>query len=382
LIDLTYFEEILNTDRRAAELAADARPVVGTVCNFVPEELILAAGAIPVRVDAGDRAAARVGAELFVRDACGAVRSLVGLLQGGEGLFHHLDLLVIPTACDAKRKLAEFLAATHPVHILHLPTAKDKRPLLQAWAAELRDLISRLQALTGTRITVARLRQAIELLNRRQYAYRALLDLRREDPSLISARQMMTLAAASFTDDPQRWSEQVETLIAALRSGGGHSTPATGPRVLLTGAPLIYPNWMLLDLLEESGLAVVAEEMCSATQRLYHPVVPQEWSLRGMLTALAERSILPSTCPCFVGHDDRLRRLGEVCDELSVNGIVNHTLRTCLPFDAEASAVRDLARQRNLAYLQVQTDYAEADAEQLRTRIEAFRELLEPARSH
>jgi benzoyl-CoA reductase/2-hydroxyglutaryl-CoA dehydratase subunit BcrC/BadD/HgdB len=117
--------------------------------------------------------------------------------------------------------------------------------------------------------------------------------------------------------------------------------------------------------------------MCSGAQRLYHLTAPEEWTLRGMLRAAAERTLLPSTCPCFVGAADRLRRLAEVCQEYDVAGLVYHNLRMCLPFEAEAAAVRQLAQERGLALLQVQTDYAEADGEQLRTRVEAFRELLE-----
>ena len=46
---ISYFEDVLTSSKREEEIRASNSPVVGVYCNFAPEELIHAAGAVPVR---------------------------------------------------------------------------------------------------------------------------------------------------------------------------------------------------------------------------------------------------------------------------------------------------------------------------------------------
>ena len=68
MADIRYFKDILDSDRRAGELAAHEGPIVGTLCNFSPEEIIVAAGGVPLRLCGGDHeSAAGVEASLLER---------------------------------------------------------------------------------------------------------------------------------------------------------------------------------------------------------------------------------------------------------------------------------------------------------------------------
>lgn len=370
---IEYFREILETLARSDELRTGSRPVVGTLCNFVPEALVIAAGAVPVRVCAGDHAAALQGEAVVPRDICPVCKSTVGTLRSPGGPHGRLDLLVVPAVCDAKKKLPQVLEGQCPVHVMELPVDKQGPGAERRWLEQVRFLAERLEKLTGQRITRQGLRGAIDFINQRQSAYRELLALRQEDPPRLSGLEALLLTNASFSDDVARWTQHARVLAAERRSA---PAPARGPRLVVTGAPLIHPNLRLVELVESLGAHVVADDMCSGGERLYVPIIPQEWNLPEMLLAVAETALLPTTCPCFSRHDDRLARIGELVDAYSAQGVVYHNLRLCTLYQFEATAVRDSLAARSVPMLELQTDYTPEDTEQMHTRVQAFLEML------
>lgn len=373
---MDYFAQLLAGDSAADALRLSGRPVVGTMCNFVPDELVIAAGAIPVRLDAGDHHSATAAEAVLPRDACPVVRSAAGLVQRRDGVYGLLKLLVVPTPCDAKRKLAPALEETVPVHVLPLPSSKDGPGSAEAWRAELRRLIVRLEGLTGEKLTQRSLRAAIDHTNARQQAFRRLHELRRLQPPAISGSEVVTVAAASFVAECEAFTRALEALFAERSQRAVAQPQSAGPRVLITGAPTIPPNTRLLDVIEAAGLHIVADDLCSATERLYHPALPMEWTFPEMLRAVAEKALLPSTCPCFTDYRDRTNRLRGLAEEFRADGIIYHNLRTCMLFQFETAAVRGLARDLDLPMLELSTDYTVEDVEQLRTRVQAFAEML------
>jgi benzoyl-CoA reductase/2-hydroxyglutaryl-CoA dehydratase subunit BcrC/BadD/HgdB len=376
---IEYFRGIVTTDRRQVELQRFSGRVIGVYCNFVPEVLIHALGAAPVRVCSGDRDAARRGEELFPRDTCSLVKACVGNAIRGDGFFAQLDLLVIPTPCDAKKKLGAVLSAFKPVHTLQLPPSKATPSAVRFWTDQVWDLVHRLEALTGRTLTREALEQAVTLANRRQQTFRRFLELRQRIPAAVTGEEALTVTVASFTDDIARWTAQLEALCAEREPRAAE--PARKPRLLLTGAPLIHPHLSLVRIIEEAGAEVAIDEMCSGTQRLYSPIVFRDRSLRALVESVAETHLLPSTCPCFIESADRLRRVQELAEEFQVDGVIYHNLRLCPAFDIESLPMQRELKRLGLPQLTVSTDYAQADVEQVRNRVEAFIEMIAARRT-
>lgn len=375
---LAYFEGILSDGTRVEELRQASAPKVGTFCNFVPEELIHAAGALPVRLCAGIHAAITPAEEVLPRDICPLVKSTFGLALCNLGPVAVCDAAVMPMSCDAKRKLAQVLNDYLPTWVLDLPGRRDYTRDLPLWQQELNEFSERLSSLTGRRITRGDLRDSIELYHRRTEAFRALCNLRRDHPHLLAGRDFFLVAESSFIDDVARWTGKVWELIDELKGPAERSPkpPEGFLPVLLTGAPMLWPNWKLANVIEEAGATIVADTLCSGTQRLFDPVQVDEWTLDGMKRALALRYFSASLCPCFADSSDRVDRLLELAGDFNVRGIISHNLRLCQLFDMEAARVRQTLRQKDLSLLAIQTDYGQEDVEQVKTRVEAFLELL------
>jgi benzoyl-CoA reductase/2-hydroxyglutaryl-CoA dehydratase subunit BcrC/BadD/HgdB len=375
---IDYFRHILQAPDRARELAAGERPVVGTMCNFVPEALVLAAGAVPVRICGGNHDAAREAEALVPRDSCPVGRSSVGLMQRREGVYQRLDLLVVPAVCDAKRKLPQVLDGRAPVHVMQVPVDKETDGAEAAWLDQVMRLAARLQELTGTPVTRTTLQAAIRTINSRQQAFSELLELRQSHPPGVSGLEMAQVTSASFIDDVERWTQRVRDLVSE------RGTPAEvpdGPRLLVTGAPIIHPDLQLLEAIEGAGAHVVADVMCSGAERLYMPIVPREWNLPEMLRAVAETALLPATCPCFTRADDRVSRILDLVETYSADGVIYRNLRLCTLFQFETAAVRSALEREDVPMLELQMDYTSGDTEQLLTRLQAFLEIMESRRA-
>lgn len=383
---ISYYEEIISTEVRERELKDFPGKIIGSFCIFTPEELIYAAGALPVRLCASSYDTIAVAEEVLPRDICPLVKSSFGFKVAGLSYFELCDVVITPTPCDDKKKLGGVLSDYVTTWVLRLPQTKDLGYSREYWLREIRILKERLEELTGNKITKKRLRESIRLLHRRQAVWRRLYELRKHDPPLINGRDSLLIAQASFYDDLERWIKNTEKLCQELerqrREGPVKSLGANGAgggqkmRLLLTGAPLVWPNFKLLNMIEEMRAIIVIDELCSGTRHLYDPVEVDEWTEEGMLAAIANRYLLPTSCPCFTEGDDRLDKLFQAVEDFRVEGVVHHSLRLCPLYDMELPRVSRVFKDKGIPFLSIHTDYSLEDVEQLRTRMEAFLEII------
>ena len=370
------FDDLMGGTWRAEELAEGAAPVIGYVCNFVPDELPLALGAVPLRVDLGHSLAAQAGARVLSADICPEVRAVVGAQICGLPYHKQLDLLVIPTACDGKKKLPRVLDTE--TMILQLPQSQEGRRAQDQWRVQIRDLVTRLERLCGRKLKRRPLADAVALVNRRTEVLRRLNELRRQRPGVLCGQDAMLVIQASFVAEPAWWVERAAALVAELKKAPDPPPrQAEATRVLLTGSPVLFPDFRLLQLVEEAGALVVADEMCSGTQHLYNPTVLDERSVGGMLRAAADKTLLPCTCPCFLSGEPRIERIIQRAKESGARGVIHHTLRLCQLFDMELPAVTGALRDEGLPLLNITTEYGAEGAQVIRNRVEAFLEMID-----
>jgi len=382
LTSLDYFRELVVSRSAERELADFDGKVVGTFCNFVPEELAWAVGGRAARLCGGSAEWEAAGEGAMSRDVCPAVKAAAALDKMDRQLWERLDLLVVPTSCDAKKKLADVFRRAKPVHVMDLPAIKDSEVSRRHWLGEVERFAARIEQVAARKITRATLAQAVRLSMRREELFRRLLTLRHtpcDGGAVLTGEQLLFVANASFADEPARYTDRLADLVAELeeRHRRGRSVvPPGAPRVVLAGAPLIYPNYKLLRVVEEAGAVAVADDSCAGTHRLYLHLAPRDWSRRELMAALAEKTLLPCMCPCFSTSDDRVLRVKELARAAHADGVVYHQLRNCILFAVESEIFRRELMPDGLPLLIVNTDYSPEDTEQLRTRIEAFLEIL------
>jgi benzoyl-CoA reductase/2-hydroxyglutaryl-CoA dehydratase subunit BcrC/BadD/HgdB len=387
---MAYFDGVSDyfgtREKEIRDFKAKGGKVVGFACMFAPIELILAAGAIPIRIDSGFYTPSKIGDRIVPVEVCPLVRSMIGLAMAD--LYPYLemcDAIVSPNSCDGKTKVCEILNDSVPVWQMTVPRVKDTPAAKKYWLEQVHEVKAKLEKLTGKSIGRKELREAIKTTLGATEATRRLQGLRRGSPSVISGRDAMMVTQMSYFDDLRRWTEKTNLLCDELEKRVQEKVyvaPENTPRILLTGSPMTWPDcWKIPNLIEEAkpqGL-IVGDEFCSGDRVFYDPVGVDEGSLGDMLTAVAERYVMPCTCPCYTseqGNQDRLDKLETIVKDFKIDGVIYHVIRGCHLYAMEYMRLKRYFEMKNIPIYYLDTEYSREDSGQMKTRIEAFIEML------
>jgi benzoyl-CoA reductase/2-hydroxyglutaryl-CoA dehydratase subunit BcrC/BadD/HgdB len=360
------------------EAKAQGRKIIGTFCVFVPEELVLAADAVCVGLCAGAEIGKEAAEKVLPRNTCALIKSFVGFkLSRLCPYIESCDLVVGETTCDGKKKAYEIFGEYAPVYVMEIPQMKQACDR-ELWRAEVNRFKALIEAITGKEITAAKLKEAIKLVNSRRRVLQRLNRLRAVVPTPISGRDVLLINQISFYDDPVRFTAQISALCDELQkriSAGQGVVPSGTPRLMLSGCPMAVPNWKLPYIVESSGAVIVGEESCIGTRNTRDLVDEAPDTLEGLLDALVER-YMRIDCACFTPNEERLQNIVAMAQDLKVKGVIHFALNFCQPYAMEAFKVGRALEEAGIPMLSIETDYSMEDVEQLKTRVEAFLEMV------
>lgn len=361
-----------------SELQDKGTKVAGLYCLFAPVELVRACGAIPVSLCGKKEKPIAAAERILPANLCPLIKSSYGYaITDTCPYFAASDFIIGETTCDGKKKMFELLGRIKPLHLMQLPYSSTEEEALRFWRSELSRLMDFMEARTGRRADSEDLRRQIKLHNRIRTLLLGISRLTASDRIPLTGVEMMTvLEAKSFFVYPEPYIDLLERFTAEMEkiAGNGASAfPPTSPRILLTGCPAGRGSEKVLLLVEECGGAVVCQENCTGVKGLDLLVDEEE---KDPLLALARR-YLQIPCSCITPNQGRLDLLDRLISEYKIEGVVDLTWQCCHTYNIESRVIGELVEQRRgLPFLHVETDYSNSDIEQLRTRIEAFLEMV------
>jgi benzoyl-CoA reductase/2-hydroxyglutaryl-CoA dehydratase subunit BcrC/BadD/HgdB len=386
---MEYFDEVHKYEgaryHELKEFKDKGGKIVGTLCVMVPMELVFAAGAQVVRLCSGYYEPVHPANELL-GDAglCPMVKSTLGTkMVSSNPLVDLIDLVAGPATCDGKMKLAEILEDWVPIVMMNIPRVKVGETSSDLWVKEIVHLKTRLEELTGNPIKKKALKTEIKKWNEANQHWRELLEIRKGEAPPISGRDAMLVVQTTQFDRIDRWNKKMKVLLAELKQmekKGLRAGEEGAARILLAGSPMMYPNFKIPTIVEESGGMIITDELCTGFRLMADPVMVDGMSKREIYEALAERYFFPCSCPCFSPNDERIRRMKEAIKAFGVEGVVFHTLRGCHLNNLEATKIELALREIGIPMVKLESEYDEGDIEQVRTRVEAFVEMIKARR--
>lgn len=356
----------------------EGKKVFGTFCVYVPDELIFAANAIATGLCGGSQFWVPGGEKVLPTNTCPLIKASVGArLDRTCPFFRIADMYIGETTCDGKKKAWEILGEDVPVHVMDLPQMKREKDI-KAWAEEIKELKKVIEEFTGNKVTEESLSESIKLINNKRKALSRLYECRKADKVPISGRDALVISQIAFYDDPARFTQMTNKLCDELeqRIKDGVSVVKEGTkRILLTGTPLAVPNWKLHNIIETSGAVVVCEEMCTGTRYFENLVDETKTTVDEQIDALANR-YMGINCACFTPNTGRIDDIIRLAKEYKVDGVIDVNLKFCSLYDVEGYTVERALKEACIPVMGIETDYTDNDAEQLRTRIGAFIEMI------
>ncbi len=367
---------------RPAELVEHQKnggKVFGTFCVYVPDEIVFAAKAIATGLCGGSQFWVPGGEKVLPSNTCPLIKASVGArLDRTCPFFRIADMYVGETTCDGKKKAWEILAEDVPVHVMDLPQMKREKDI-KAWAEEIKDFKKVVEEVTGNEVTAESLGESIKLINDKRRALKRLYELRKNEKLPISGKDVLLISQIAFYDDPTRFTQMTNKLCDELEKRveeGVSVFPEGTKRILLTGTPLAIPNWKIHNIIETSGGAVVCEEICTGARYFENLVDETQTDLDGQIDALANR-YMGINCACFTPNRARIDDIIRYAKEYNVDGVIDVNLKFCSTYDVEGFLVERELKKAGIPVLGIETDYTDSDAQQMRTRVSAFIEMLE-----
>jgi len=364
---------------RAKELKKEGKKLIGYVCSFVPLEIISASGCIPFRVRGDIYEPITKGDALLETIVCPYYRSVFDLAVKGK--YEFLSGLVIPHGCDSMVRSYSTWSYSLPYsyfHFVNIPTvcAESSSEFFQA---ELDTFRKSLEKFTGKAITDDDLARAIQIYNENRDKVKALYEFRKADPPLISGAELTMVLTVGSSLPIGEFNTLLDQVLAEIRKRG-KSPLKKGPRIFIDGACL--DNIELIKLVEELGGNVVADTICNGARDYF----PKTDVGRDPIDALARRYLDKINCPktyrenktgTFEGDiASRFWDIGTYTKEFKVDGAILYVYKYCDPFGFEVPARKAYYKSINVPLLPLEDVYSAGTMSQLRTRIQAFLEMI------
>lgn len=349
--------------------------IVGTYCSFIPTELIMAAGAIPVTLCATSEEPIAAAEEHLPSNLCPLIKASYGFaLTDTCPYFYFSDFIVGETTCDGKKKMFELMNDIKDTYVMQLPSSRDEAALTM-WESEIKRFWKKLEDFYCVTITEEDVKKAILQKNAERDLVLEYLDLGKLNPSPISGYELGTkLDTMSFIPSMEERCKQLRERIDEVKAdweANYKGKVSRKPRILITGCPNGGVRDKTIKVLEELGADVVAFDACNSNREKIEKVD----TTLPVTEALAKK-YLNINCSVMSPNTNRLKFISDMIDDYQVDGVLEIILQACHTFSIESYNVKKAVLAKGIPYLKVETDYSKADAGQINTRLEAFLETI------
>ncbi len=342
--------------------------VMGYFCTYVPEEVLYAAGVLPVRI-LGSHEPQDVTEPHIFGMFCPFCRDC--LAQGLKGRYDYLDGLMIAQSCLHIRqtfwswqKHVPGLEYTKFFIMPHKVQSKDAPEFLRG---ELEEFVREVEVWTGRKVTDRALDRAIAVYNRNRELMHRLSDLRQGPEPPISGEEAMEVSMAMEMTDKAEHNAALEELLEWLPT---REDKPRGTRLMIVGSE--DDDIKFLNMVERSGGLFVVDEHCTGSRYFWNLVEP----LEDRLMSIAKRYIDRPPCPTKDWEERRrIPHILKLAKEWNVRGAIIMQQKFCDPHELDFVAVTKALEGAGVPTLFLEFDVT-VPIGQFRIRVEAFLEMI------
>jgi benzoyl-CoA reductase subunit C len=378
------FEAIIEQFRRITEdtheyaksLQEKGHLVAGYMCTHVPEEILYAAGIIPVRILSGHVSQAMTRSYIH-ETYCSYSHDCA--YQGLQHHYDYLDLIVHGSSCihmaEAYNVWLRFAGFHQKSFLMSFPHILYTKPALGFMKGSYGELKQFIEKFVKKPISDDDIEGAIKVYNHTRRLLKRLWDFLRHDNPPVTGLEAATVTLASQVMDKQECNHMLEQLIQALEVEPGKGRSEV--RLMVTGGSV--DDLRVFDLMEQlnHSTSLVFIDSCTAARYFWHEV-PEDRADK--LEAIAEGSVSRIPCPAKdtvpgTGEKKRVGFIQQFIQDFKPDGVILVYQRFCSPQAMDILAVKPVLDMLGIPWTELELDTT-VPITQFGTQLEALVEII------
>jgi len=368
---LTVMQDVVSHPGQAVKdyKKKTGKAVIGCFPVYCPEEIVHAAGMLPVGMWGGHTQISQA-LTIVPSFCCSIMQSNIELAL--KGVYNDLDAVIISSPCDTLKSIPQDWGYAIPhIKVIQIvyPQMRKITAGIEYLKSEFKRVKKEMEAISGEPISDAALQKSIAVYNEHRSVLRDFCVEARNYPITITPAVRHLVIKSGYFMEKSRHTQLIKSLINELKSLAPENW--TGKKLILTGYTA-EPD-ALLDLFTENALTVVGDDLAHESRQFRTDVPAGD----DPLYALAQQWSLVEGCS--LAYDQQKKRGQMIIDmarETGADGIVMCMMKFCDPeeFDYPIFVKEFDAADFPLLFLEV--DQQRQSLEQERTRIQGFAEML------
>nr|WP_294509822.1 2-hydroxyacyl-CoA dehydratase family protein [uncultured Rhodopila sp.] len=376
--DLLPIHALIEAEQQAFIADEGGRKRAGYFCAYTPPEILNAAGLRHARLfKAGSPEIVSQGERYTQSVFCDFSKSCIGAFdkEGGDPFYHAVDKLYTFHTCASMKRAAEVIEQFVPTTLLNLPRLRNEAASRDFFRSEILHYRDDVAELVGRAVTDSEVSAQIALYNKVRRLLRDFSELRKRPNPPLTGLDFLELVRGFYYLPPATLLTAYEKLYQKLaRTHDDGSRPI---RLMISGSIMADGDRRLVELIErEIGARVVVEDHCTG----YRPFAHTLREDGDPFAALADGYLDQAPCARMKPLDDSLDFSTGLAEEYGVDGVIYVYLKFCACYGVSKLEFLDRLTASGVPVLEISSDYSVSDIGQLKTRVEAFLEVLQGQR--
>ena len=361
--------------QQLAEYKAQGKKVVGVLPYYAPEELVYAAGIVPMGIWGSNTKTISRAKEYCATFYCTIAQLALEMLL--DGTMDGLDGIITPTICDTLRPMSQNfrVAMGDKMSVIFLahPQNRFEDFGLQFTVDQYNHVKEELEKIAGRKITNDDIQNAIKVYNESRAARRKFVKLASEHCDVITPTKRSAVLKAFYFMLKDEYIAKLNELNAELEK-----LPVCdwqGTKVVTSG--IICDNPALLAAFEENNIAIAADDVAHES-RSFRTDVPEN---ADPMMALAQQFANIDYEVLLYDPKSSENRRGEfvanLVKESGAQGLVLFMQQFCDPEEMEYPYLKKALQAADVPHIKLGIDQQMRDFGQARTAIQAFADVLE-----
>ena len=354
---------------------AEGKKVVGVLPYYAPEELVYAAGMVPMGIWGSNDKEVMRSKEYCATFYCDIAQLALEMLL--DGTMDQLDAIITPTICDTLRPMSQNfrVAVGSKIPCIFLAHPQNR---FADWGVEFckdqyRSILDKLAFLAGHDVTNKDILKAIKVYNASRAARREFVKLANEHCDVVNPIQRSAVLKASYFMLKDEYTEKLVALNEELKA-----LPAAkwnGTKVVTSG--IICDNRNLLQIFIDNNIAIAADDVAHES-RGFRFDAPEDVE-DGLLALALQFSSMDYDILLYDKFSNQNRRAEDVVakiKESGAQGLVLFMQTFCDPEEMEYPYLKKALDAAGIPHIKLGVNQQMRDFGQASTAIQAFADVL------